>query len=83
MIISVDDNSEIDFIPSKCSICLDVICRDTISFSCLRCQEKICYKCIINIMELGQLLIDEDDDNEICSNISEYDSENATSEDDK
>jgi hypothetical protein len=62
MIISVDDNSEIDFIPSKCSICLDVICRDTISFSCLRCQEKICYKCIINIMELGQLLIDEDDD---------------------
>ena len=51
MIISVDDNSKIDFIPSKCPICLDVMWRDTISFSCLRCQEKICYNCIINIME--------------------------------
>lgn len=51
MLISVDDNSPIDFIPTKCSICTDIIWRDTITFQCLRCNKDICINCIYNIIE--------------------------------
>ena len=50
MIISVDDNSPIDFIPFKCLICTQIIWRDTITFQCLRCNKDICVECITNII---------------------------------
>lgn len=50
MIVSVDDNSPIDFIPFKCLICTQIIWRDTITFQCLRCNKDICVECITNII---------------------------------
>ena len=50
MIVSVDDNSPIDFIPFKCLICTQIVWRDTITFQCLRCNKDICFECITNII---------------------------------
>ena len=47
---SFDDSSQIDYIPYKCPICYNIIWRNVSTYTCNKCQNKLCYHCLNNIL---------------------------------